>query len=105
MTLRMDRLVIGEVVGPFVFGVLLFTSLFFAGGEVVRLAEFMGKGVPPATVAKLLVLPLPYIIALTFPLAMLLAALLGFGRLSNDSEIVALMAGGASFSRIVLPVG
>lgn len=101
---RMDRLVVGEVVGPFVFGVLLFTSLFFTGGEVVRLTEFLAQGVPPATVFRLFALTLPYLVSLTFPMAMLLAALLGFGRLSNDGEIVALVAGGTSFARIVAPL-
>lgn len=102
---RMDRLILSEIVGPFIFGVLMFTSLFFAGGEFVRIAEFIGRGVPIETVGRLLLLTLPYIIALTFPMAMLLAALLGFGRLSGDSEIVALLASGTSFARVVVPVG
>jgi lipopolysaccharide export system permease protein len=38
-----------------------------------------------------------------FAMAVLLAALLGFGRLSSDSEIVALKAGGAGILRVVWP--
>lgn len=102
---RMDRLVLAEIAGPFIFGVLMFTSLFFAGGEFLRIAEFIGRGVSLELVGRLLVLSLPYLLAMTFPMAMLLAALLGFGRLSNDSEIVALVATGVSFGRIVLPLG
>ncbi len=101
---RIDRLVLEEVVPWFFGAVLLFTSLFFAAGEMLRLAEFSGKGVPLQTIGRLILLTLPYIVALTFPMAMLLAALLGFGRLSSDSEIVALVAGGASFERIEFPV-
>ena len=38
-------------------------------------------------------------------MAMLLAGLLAYGRLSGDSEIVALRAAGASIARIVAPAG
>lgn len=102
---RKDRLILGEIVGPFVFGVLLFTSLFFAGGEFLRITEFLGSGESWALVGRLTLLTLPGIVVLTFPMASLLAALLGFGRLSNDSEIVALLAAGASFGRLVVPAG
>jgi lipopolysaccharide export system permease protein len=40
----------------------------------------------------------------TFPLATLVAVLISFGRLSGDSELVAMFAGGISFRRLVLPV-
>lgn len=101
---RMDRMVLAEVVPWFVGSVFLFTSLFFAAGEMMRVAEYLGMGVAPSVVGRMFLLTLPYIVGLTFPMAMLLAALLGFGRLSNDSEIVALVAGGASFQRIVVPL-
>ena len=101
---RLDRLVLAEIIGPFVFGMFLFTVLFFGGGEALRIAEYVGQGVAPSTVWRLFLLTLPFIVALTFPMASLLSALLGFGRLSGDSEVVALVAGGASFQRIVLPV-
>ena len=100
----MDRLIVAEVAPMFVFGVLLFTSVFFAAGEMLRLAQFTTLGVPLAMVGQLILLTLPYIVALTFPMAMLLAALLGFGRLSGDSEIVALVATGVRFERIVAPL-
>src|SRR4028119_1806496 len=101
---RMDRLIVAEVAPMFVFGVLLFTSVFFAAGEMLRLAQFTTMGVPLATVGHLVLLTLPYIVALTFPMAMLLAALLGFGRRAGDAEIVALVAAGVRFERIVAPL-
>ena len=101
---RLDRLILAEVVPWFVGGVFLFTSLFFAAGELLRIAEFSAVGLSTTAIVRLVLLTLPYIVALTFPMAMLLAALLGFGRLSGDSEIVALVAAGTSFGRILLPV-
>ncbi len=101
---RTDRVVLMEIVGPFFGSVLLFTSLFLAAGELQKLAEFSQKGVPPGYLLTMVLFTMPYILAYTIPMAMLLATLLGFGRLSGDSEIVALFASGTSFPRIMAPV-
>ncbi|MDW8103499.1 MAG: LptF/LptG family permease [Armatimonadota bacterium] len=99
-----DRLILQELIGPFVFGVLLFTSLFFAGGSLFQLTEYVVKGASLWTVGRMVVLSLPQIMVKTFPMAMLLASLLSFGRLSSEIEIVALHAAGYSLWRIVMPV-
>ncbi|MBC8103130.1 MAG: LptF/LptG family permease [Cytophagales bacterium] len=101
---RMDRLVLGEIVGWFVGSVLLFSSLILASGELVRLAEFLQNGQTLWLVLQLLAYTLPQIFALTFPIAMLLATLMGMGRLSSNSELTALVAAGVSFERIMLPI-
>lgn len=101
---RTDRIVLLEIVGPFFGSVLLFTSLFLAAGELQKLTEFAQKGVPPSYLATMILFTLPFVLAYTIPMAMLLATLLGFGRLSGDSEIVALFASGTSFPRIMAPV-
>lgn len=101
---RMDRLILAEVTPLFVGSTLLFTSLILAGGELLRFAEYLQKGESVLLVARLLLLTLPGMLTLTFPMAMLLATLLGFGRLSSDSEIIALTAAGVRFERIVVPV-
>jgi lipopolysaccharide export system permease protein len=46
----------------------------------------------------------PAMLVKTLAMSTLLGALLAFGRLSGDSEIVALRAGGASIYRIIWPV-
>ena len=101
---QIDRLIVKELVGPWIFGVGMFTSLLFAATYLGRLAGFLVGGVPISLVLELTALYLPAMIVKTFSMAMLLASLLAFGRLSGDSEIVALRAGGASLARIVLPV-
>lgn len=102
---RMDRMILSEIVGPFVGSVFLFTSLILASGELIRFAEYLQGGESVLLVAQLLAYTLPSIFSLTFPIAMLLAALLSFNRLSGDSEMVALVAAGISFERIMLSVG
>ena len=61
-------------------------------------------GAPPGVIVRLVLLAVPAIMVKTFSMSMLLAGLLGFGRLSSDSELVALRAGGASVPRILRPV-
>ena len=101
---QIDRLIIKEITGPWLFGVGLFTALLFAGTYLNKVADYVVKGVPGNMIGELTALLLPAIVVKTFGMAMLLAALLSFGRLSSDSEIVALRAAGASIFRIVLPV-
>lgn len=101
----LDRHILRELLGPFLFGVAAFTSLMFAGKELFKLTELIAEfHAPVLTAAKLMVLQMPGLIVITLPMAMLLAALLGFGRLSGDSEVVALFAGGISFYRVAIPV-
>ncbi len=99
-----DRLILQELIGPFAFGVLLFTTLFFAGGSLFQLTEYVVKGASLWTVGRMVVLSLPQVMVKTFPMAMLLASLLSLGRLSSESETVALHAAGYSLWRIVAPV-
>ncbi len=102
--MKIDRLILKEVIGPWLFGVALFTALLFAGLYLNRVADYIVRGVPPNTIGELTILLLPAIVAKTFGMAILLAGLLAFGRLSSDSEVVALRAAGASVFRIILPV-
>jgi lipopolysaccharide export system permease protein len=100
----MDRLILAEVVPLFLGSTLLFTSLVLAGGELLRFAQYLQEGAPVMIVARLLLLTLPGMLTLTFPMAMLLACLMGMERLSSSSEIIALTAAGVRFERIMIPV-
>lgn len=93
-----------ELTGPWLFGVGLFSALLMAATYLGRIAGFIVDQVPPSLIGQLVMLLMPAILVKTFTMAVLLAALLAFGRLSSDSEIVALRAGGASIYRIVAPV-
>lgn len=101
---RLDRLILGELAGPWGFGVAIFTVLIMAGTYLFKLTDYIVQGIPVMTIAKLTVLFLPGVMVKTFSMAVLLATLLAFGRLSSDSEIVALRAAGASIGRIMIPV-
>lgn len=102
---KIDRLILTEIFGPWVFGVAIFTVLIMAGSFLFTFTDFVAKGVGVGTVLWLIVLLVPSILATTFPMAMLLATLLAFGRLSGESEVTAMRAAGASLVRIMAPVG
>ncbi len=76
-----------------------------AGTYLFKMTDYIVQGIPVLTIVKLTALFLPGVMVKTFSMAVLLATLLAFGRLSSDSEIVALRAAGSSVGRIMVPVG
>ena len=96
MRLRLlDRYVLKELLYPFVFGIAAFSSIFIASTMLFKITQYMTKyGAPLETVARLFMYNLPEVINYTFPMSMLLAALMAFGKLSGSSEITAMKAGG-----------
>lgn len=100
----LDKYIINEISVPFFFGIAIFTLLFIASGLLFQAVKMLVQhGIPFIVVGKFLLGKLPAIIVYTLPMSTLLAALLAFGRLSGENEIIALKAGGISFYRIVLP--
>jgi lipopolysaccharide export system permease protein len=101
----LNKFVVSQMGNSFVFGVLVFSMLLVAGDLLFQIANLMiDKGVALGVVIRLFVYKLPEVVVMTLPMASLLSALLTFGRLSSQSEVVALRAAGISFRRIVKPV-
>jgi len=105
MRLRLvDRLVLGELLGAFGFGLGLFTVLFVSAEIVVGVGRrLLESGAGTELLAVYLVNRLPQILVLTLPMAVLLAALLTFGRLSSQRELTALRTCGYRFLRVACP--
>lgn len=102
---RLDSLVLRELLGPWLFGVGIFTVLILAGTYLFKLTGFIVKGISIGTIIQYTLVLLPGVVTKTMPMAMLLSTLLAFGRLSGDSEVVAMRAVGTSIQRIMWPVG
>ncbi len=101
---RLDRFIVAEMFGPFVFGVAVFTVLLLAATFLLQFTNYVASGISIWTVLSMVALVLPGMLVQTFPMAMLLSALLGFGKMSGESEITAIRAAGASLGRIMIPV-
>jgi lipopolysaccharide export system permease protein len=92
-----------EIATPFLLGLLIFTTILFTA-RIIKLVELVvNRGVPIGEMVKIFLYVLPAFFELTVPMAFLLALLWGFGRLSNDREIIALKSCGISFSQMAVP--
>lgn len=101
--IKLDRYVIEEVAGPFIGGVVFFSFIFLMF-QTLRLAEaLIEHSVPWIVLGKLVWLMVVSFLPLAIPLAFLIGLLVAFGRLSSDSELVAMKANGLSIHRLALP--
>jgi len=99
-----SRYLLRQHVAPLGFALAALTSLMLIQQVAKQLSGLLGKGLPAAVIAEVFVLSLPFIVAVTLPMAVLVAVLHVFTRLAGDNEITALQAGGVSVTRLVAPV-
>jgi LPS export ABC transporter permease LptG len=100
----LTRYILKEMLGPTVLGFLFYTSLILMRQLFDLAGMIISRSLAPGIVAKLLLLSLPNIVVLTVPMSLLFGILIAIGRLSTDSEIIAIRALGISTSTIYLPV-
>ena len=100
----LDRLLTTEVGVSFGFGLAFFSTLLAMNHafSIARLA--VSQGMPFRIVLQLFIYKVPYVVALSAPMAVLLATVLGIGRLTDHHEIAALRVCGMSLYRIATPV-
>ncbi|GAG71970.1 unnamed protein product, partial [marine sediment metagenome] len=92
-----DRYFIKEFIPPFIFSLFALTFILLMD-QLFRLIDlFVRKGLPWDIVGQILIYTLPLIISYTAPMAILVAIIMSFGRLSRDNEILALKTSGVSF--------
>ena len=70
-------------------------------GFLFQVFQFVMRGASGALVAQYILASLPEVLGFTIPLALMVASLLVFGRLSTDSEVAAMKACGISFLTIM----
>nr|WP_297078597.1 LptF/LptG family permease [Thermoleptolyngbya sp. M55_K2018_002] len=100
----MDRYIISELLPTFLFGVGAFTSIGVSVDSLFYLVnQVVEKGLPVAKAIEVLLLKFPEFIVYGLPMATLLSTLMTFGRLSSDSELVALRGCGISTQRLMMP--
>jgi lipopolysaccharide export system permease protein len=100
----MDRWLVGELIGPLLFGIAAFTAVSLSVGVVFELVRRVAEsGLPLLAAMQVLLLRLPGFLVLAFPMATLMATLLAYSRLSGSSELTALRSVGVSTRRMVLP--
>tara|TARA_B100000424_G_scaffold2281_1_gene1736 strand:+ start:221 stop:1630 length:1410 start_codon:yes stop_codon:yes gene_type:complete len=95
------RYFLRELVLPFTYSLLMITFILFVNFLLRAIDRFLGKGLDLLIILEYLFLNLAWILALSVPMAVLLATLMTFGRLSEDNEINAMRASGIGFMTIM----
>lgn len=97
-----DRYILGALWMPFLFGVGAFSCLGIAAGVLFDLVRNLSEARISLDIAlQVLLLQMPYFISFALPMAVLLATLITFSRLSQDNELTALQGCGVSLYRLV----
>jgi LPS export ABC transporter permease LptF/LPS export ABC transporter permease LptG len=101
----LDRYIAREVVSHGILGLAVFTFVFFVP-QLVRLMDLVVRHSGSLwTVILLFLCTIPPGLGFTLPIGVLVGVLIGLGRLSADSEIVALHASGIGLRRLLVPIG
>jgi lipopolysaccharide export system permease protein len=98
------RYIFREVLTPFLLGLSVFTFILLIARLLKLIELVVNRGLPPTQILRLLAFLMPAFLELTVPMAMLLAILIAFGRLSADAEMVAMRSSGLSIYQLVPPV-
>src|SRR5256885_12582346 len=100
----LHRYVLKEHVGPLTFALTALTSILLVQYIGKHFGELVGKGLPPFVIAEFFGLSIPLTVALTLPMAVLVATLYAFSRLAAENEITALKASGVGLGSVIRPV-
>jgi lipopolysaccharide export system permease protein len=100
----MDRYLIRELTPPFFLSLGMFSSV---GVAIAMLSDLMNKifesDLSWFLALKVMLLKVPEFVCYALPISVLLTTLIGYGRLSKDSELIALRSFGISLFRLILP--
>src|SRR6266852_2295079 len=100
-----DRYICRQVFSHAFLGLGIFTFVFFVP-QLVRLMDLVVRHPGSwSTISILFLSTFPAILSLTIPMGVLVGVLIALGRLSADSELIAMSALGMGRRRLLVPVG
>ena len=100
----LTRYILRAHLGPFLFALTALTSVLLINTIARQLESLAGKGLPTSVFIQVFLLSMPHVVALTVPMAVLVAVLYTFSQLSAENEVTALKASGVNLHRLMLPV-
>jgi lipopolysaccharide export system permease protein len=98
------KYVLREHFAPLAFSLSALTSLLLLQYVAKQLGQLVGKGLHWTIIAEFLILSVPFTVAMTMPMAVLVATLHAFSRMASENEITAFKASGFSMQRLMVPV-
>ncbi|MFC1693412.1 LptF/LptG family permease, partial [Candidatus Latescibacterota bacterium] len=94
---KLSKYILKEFLSFLMYGIIAFAVIFILVDLVDNLDNFIDNKVRISLIVLYYIFNLPFIIVLTFPVAMLLSTMFSLGRLSSDNELTAMKASGVSF--------
>jgi lipopolysaccharide export system permease protein len=104
MVAILDRYILRQICKPILTAMGIGLLVLLAERMVRLLDVTLGKRNSFGVVFELLAYLVPHYLGLAIPVALFLGLLLGFNKMSRDSEIDAFMASGVGLSRLLRPV-
>jgi lipopolysaccharide export system permease protein len=101
---RLDRYIFRQILGPFLFFVLVFTGVIWLGQSLRIIDTVVNNGQSTMVFLELTLLLLPTVLSIVLPVATFAATLYAMNRLFADSEIVVMLASGLSSTSLLRPV-
>jgi LPS export ABC transporter permease LptF/LPS export ABC transporter permease LptG len=99
----LTRYVLKEIVSHSLIGLLVFTFVIYIP-HISQLLEIVARrSLPTGAVLVLFLAPVPGILVLTLPMAVLVGVLLGLSRLAADGEVIAARSVGIGVGRFAFP--
>ncbi len=100
---KLTKYVLKEHIGPFIFAVTALTSMMLLQYVGKRLGDLVGKGLPWRVLVEFFVLSIPLTVAMTLPMAVLVAVLYAYSRMATENEVTAMRANGISMRTLMIP--
>ena len=98
------RYLLRQHLWPFVFAVSALTSFELLRQIARRLGDLLGKGLPWTVIVEFFALTVPFLVAITLSMSVLVAVLFTISRMAGDHELTAIRAGGVSIGALMRPL-
>ena len=96
--------ILREISLPFVMVLFILTFVLLMGRILQLMDLLVNKGIGFLDVSKFILLLMPSFLMFTIPMSLLVAILIGLGRLSGDNEITVMKASGISLYQLSQPI-
>ncbi|HOD60194.1 MAG: YjgP/YjgQ family permease [Candidatus Cloacimonetes bacterium] len=100
----LPRYILKEHLSPFFLSLLVVTFVLFIDRAIDLMNTIIEKKLDIGTVLQLFGLSLPYMLSLSIPMAVLVATILTFGKLTVDRETIAMKASGINIYSLLGPL-
>ena len=100
----LSRYILRQHLPPLGYAIAALTFAMLVNQVAKQFGNFVGKGLPWGAIFEVFALSIPFIVAMTLPMAVLVAVMYTFSHLAADNEVTAMKANGISIGRIIAPV-